>query len=184
MIEKAKLLADELGVPEDKLYFSSKWLQKFKKRNGICQIKLHREADFVDENVITESLPLLQRFEDECFISDLVYHKGLKEDDLCEADDLRLENLIRLLNILCLSNIIETDEFLNFNGEEIVYKVFLKDQIIKKLAYVFRNNESIKVMDEGNTEIIDEEKDNSIEPAVVSGSSALNSLKNVQMFLL
>ncbi|CAG8715642.1 34106_t:CDS:2, partial [Racocetra persica] len=60
MIEKAKLLADKLGVPEGKLYFSSGWLQKFKERNGIYQIKLHREADSVDEDVITESLPLLK----------------------------------------------------------------------------------------------------------------------------
>ncbi|CAG8763913.1 15090_t:CDS:1, partial [Dentiscutata heterogama] len=50
MIEKAKLLADELGVPEGKLYFSSGWLQKFKKRNRICQIKLHGEAGSVDKD--------------------------------------------------------------------------------------------------------------------------------------
>ncbi|CAG8642393.1 1298_t:CDS:2, partial [Dentiscutata heterogama] len=105
-------------------------------------------------------------------------------DDLHEAGNSRLENLIRSLNILCLPNAIETDEFLNFNSEEIVYEVFLEDQIIKKLAYVFRNDKSIKVIDEGNTEVMDEEEDDSVEPAVVSGSSALNSLKNVQMFLL
>ncbi|CAG8753839.1 2758_t:CDS:2 [Cetraspora pellucida] len=91
-------------------------------------------------------------------------------DDLCEAGDSRLENLIRSLNTLCLPNAMETDEFLNFN----------KDQIIKKLAYVFRNDESVEVMDEGNTEVMDD----SVEPTVVSGSSALNSLENVQMFLL
>ncbi|CAG8757556.1 3576_t:CDS:2 [Dentiscutata erythropus] len=42
IIKKAKLLADELEVSENKLYFSS------------------REARSVDENVITVSLPLLQ----------------------------------------------------------------------------------------------------------------------------
>ncbi|CAG8793250.1 24333_t:CDS:1, partial [Racocetra persica] len=105
-------------------------------------------------------------------------------DNLCEAGDSRLENLIRSLNTLCLPNSIETDEFLNFNGEKIVYEVFPEDQIIKELAYVFRNDESVEVMDEGNTEVMDEEEDDSVEPAVVSGSSALNSLKNVWMFLL
>ncbi|CAG8601643.1 21088_t:CDS:2 [Cetraspora pellucida] len=30
MIKKAKLLVDELEVPEGKLHFSSEWLQKFK----------------------------------------------------------------------------------------------------------------------------------------------------------
>ncbi|CAG8646856.1 29200_t:CDS:2, partial [Racocetra persica] len=97
-------------------------------------------------------------------------------DDLCEASNSRLENLIRSLNTLCLPNAMETDEFLNFNGEEIVYEVFLKNQIIKKLVYIFRNDESVEVMDEGNTEIMDEEKDDSVEPAVVSDSLALNSL--------
>ncbi|CAG8805148.1 24248_t:CDS:2, partial [Cetraspora pellucida] len=105
-------------------------------------------------------------------------------DDLHKAGDSRLEGLIRSLDTLCLSNVIEIDEFLNFNGEEIVYEVLPEDQIIKELAYVFRNDESVEVIDEGNTEVIDEEEDDSIEPAIVSGNSALNSLENVQMFLL
>ncbi|CAG8499965.1 24240_t:CDS:1 [Cetraspora pellucida] len=60
IIEKAKLLVDKLGVPEGKLHFSSGWLQKFKEQNRICQIKLYREAGSDDEDVIIESLPLLQ----------------------------------------------------------------------------------------------------------------------------
>ncbi|CAG8554915.1 5934_t:CDS:2, partial [Racocetra persica] len=104
--------------------------------------------------------------------------------DLHEAGDSRLENLIKSLNTLCLPNVIETDKFLNFNGEEIVYEVFPEDQIIKELAYVFRNDESVEVMDEGNTKVMDEEENDSVEPAVVSGSSVLNSLENVRMFLL
>ncbi|GES96196.1 CENP-B homolog protein 2-like [Rhizophagus clarus] len=39
LIEKAKLLASELGVPEDTLQFSSSWLQGFKKRNGILNVQ-------------------------------------------------------------------------------------------------------------------------------------------------
>ncbi|CAG8568621.1 3799_t:CDS:2 [Cetraspora pellucida] len=105
-------------------------------------------------------------------------------DDLREADNSRLEGLIRSLDTLCLSNAMEIDEFLNFNGKEIVYEVPPEDQIIKELAYVFRNDESVEVMDEGNTEIIDEEEDDSVKPAIVSGSLALNSLENVWMFLL
>ncbi|CAG8832798.1 12342_t:CDS:2, partial [Cetraspora pellucida] len=105
-------------------------------------------------------------------------------DDLHEAGNSRLEGLIRLLDTFCLPNVMEIDKFLNFNSEEIVYEVFSEDQIIKKLAYVFRNDESVEVMDKGNTEVIDEEEDDSVEPTIVSGSSALNSLENVQMFLL
>ncbi|CAG8818665.1 32553_t:CDS:2, partial [Racocetra persica] len=59
LIEKAKMLANELGVPKDKLQFSSRWLQKFKERNGVCQRKLYGEADSVDLNVIARSLLLL-----------------------------------------------------------------------------------------------------------------------------
>ncbi|CAG8757566.1 3578_t:CDS:2, partial [Dentiscutata erythropus] len=105
-------------------------------------------------------------------------------EDFYEASDLRLEGLIRSLNTLCLSNTMKTDKFLNFNGEDIVYKVSLKDQIFKELAYVFRNDESVEVIDEENSEVMDKEDDDSVKPAVVSNSSALNSLENVRMFLL
>ncbi len=59
LIEKAKQLADELNIPEGTLQFSSGWLQKFKDRNNILQIKLQGEANSADENAIAEALPLL-----------------------------------------------------------------------------------------------------------------------------
>ncbi|CAG8645697.1 15846_t:CDS:1, partial [Cetraspora pellucida] len=58
------------------------------------------------------------------------------------------------------------------------------NQIIKRFAYVFKNDENAKVTDEKNTELMDEEKDDSVESVIVSGNSALSSLKNVWMFLL
>ena len=60
MIEKAKLLADGLGVPENSLLFSTGWLQGFKKYNGIHQEKLQGEAASIDQNIVTEVLPLLR----------------------------------------------------------------------------------------------------------------------------
>src|SRR5207247_2502594 len=60
LVEKAKQLADELNVPEGTLQFSSGWLQKFKDRNSIRQIKLQGEADSADENAIAKALPLLR----------------------------------------------------------------------------------------------------------------------------
>jgi hypothetical protein len=60
LIEKAKLLANGLGIPEDALKFSSGWLQSFKKRNGIRQEKLQGEAASVDQAAIAEFLPLLR----------------------------------------------------------------------------------------------------------------------------
>ncbi|CAG8783442.1 12446_t:CDS:2, partial [Dentiscutata erythropus] len=56
IVKKTKLLAKKLGVSESKLYFSAEWLQKFKERNGIRQIKLHGEALSVNEDIIIESL--------------------------------------------------------------------------------------------------------------------------------
>lgn len=44
IIEKAKQLADRLGIPNGTLSFSPGWLQKFKDRNGIRQQKLHGEV--------------------------------------------------------------------------------------------------------------------------------------------
>ena len=59
LIEKVKLLANELGVPEGTLQFSSGWLQGFKKQNGICQENLHGEVASSDQIAIDEALPLL-----------------------------------------------------------------------------------------------------------------------------
>src|SRR5262249_49432317 len=59
LVEKAKILADRLGVPEGALQFSPGWLYKFKTRNGIRQQKLHGEAASADETAISDALPLL-----------------------------------------------------------------------------------------------------------------------------
>ncbi|CAG8796528.1 15721_t:CDS:2, partial [Racocetra persica] len=59
IIEKAKLLANELKISESKLQFSQGWLQKFKERNRIHQKILHSEEGSADQNAIVESLPLL-----------------------------------------------------------------------------------------------------------------------------
>src|SRR6185295_7915472 len=60
LIEKAKQLADGLEVPDGTLEFSAGWLQKFKKRNGIHQQKLHGEASSADLEAINDALPLLK----------------------------------------------------------------------------------------------------------------------------
>jgi len=60
LIEKAKSLAQDLGISEDTLQFSPGWLYKFKNRNGIRREKLYGEEASADLNAITESLPLLR----------------------------------------------------------------------------------------------------------------------------
>ena len=48
LIERAKTLASGLGIPEGALNFSVGWLQKFKIRNSIHQIKLQGEGASVN----------------------------------------------------------------------------------------------------------------------------------------
>ncbi|CAG8771584.1 15467_t:CDS:2, partial [Cetraspora pellucida] len=116
------------------------------------------------------------RSEDECFTG--------YSDNFYEANNSGLRDRISLLDILCLLNAIKIDEFLNFNGKEVVYEVPSEDQAIKDLVYVFKNDENIEAIDEENIEVIDYKMDNSIEPAIISSSLALNSLESIQMFLL
>ncbi|CAG8809710.1 12981_t:CDS:1, partial [Dentiscutata erythropus] len=60
LVEKAKLLANGLGIPEGALNFSHSWLDKFKDRNNICQRKLEGEAESADEVAIINALPALR----------------------------------------------------------------------------------------------------------------------------
>ena len=59
LIEKAKLLANGLGISQSTLQFSPGWLQKFKQHNGIHQHNLHGEAASADHTAIANALPLL-----------------------------------------------------------------------------------------------------------------------------
>ena len=59
LIEKAKMIADGLDIPQDALHFSSGWLHKFKERNGIRRQKLEGEASSTNEAAIADALPLL-----------------------------------------------------------------------------------------------------------------------------
>ena len=60
LIEHAKSLASKLEIPEGALNFSVGWLQKFKKRHSIHQVKLHGEGASVDLTVVSEALPQLR----------------------------------------------------------------------------------------------------------------------------
>jgi hypothetical protein len=60
VIEKAKLIADGLGIPAGELQFSLGWLQKFKERNGIRQYTLQGEAASADNMAIAEAMPVLR----------------------------------------------------------------------------------------------------------------------------
>ncbi|CAG8532142.1 12651_t:CDS:2 [Dentiscutata heterogama] len=60
IIKKAKLLVKGFKISENQLKFFNGWLQKFKDRNGIHQIVLHKEATSAAYAKIEEILPILK----------------------------------------------------------------------------------------------------------------------------
>src|SRR5262249_27347461 len=58
LVEKAKLLAEGLGIPNT-LQFSHGWLARFKERNGLRQRLLEGEAASADNAAIANSMPML-----------------------------------------------------------------------------------------------------------------------------
>ncbi|CAG8763047.1 3294_t:CDS:1, partial [Dentiscutata erythropus] len=78
----------------------------------------------------------------------------------------------------------KVDELFTISKKNLVYGLLLDNQIIKEFAYIFRRDESVEIIDDKDIEVMDDEINNSIEIAIVSGSSALSNLKSVQTFLL
>ena len=93
-----------------------------------------------------------------------------------ETDDPILDELSDTLGTLCLFNVMNVKEFLNYPEEDTVYKVFDDDQIIVGLVDIFkkRPNES---------DDLDEMDDNN-ELVVINTNVALKSLETVHTFLL
>ncbi|CAG8710758.1 2870_t:CDS:2, partial [Dentiscutata erythropus] len=60
LVEKAKIIANGLGISEGALNFSHGWLDKFKDQNNICQHKLEGEAELADVAAIISTLPALR----------------------------------------------------------------------------------------------------------------------------
>ncbi|CAG8441249.1 7609_t:CDS:2 [Scutellospora calospora] len=66
--------------------------------------------------------------EDKCFTGNSIYYKGTGYlNNLYEANNSGLRELISSLDTLCFLNTIEVNEFLNINSEEVVYEVLLED---------------------------------------------------------
>jgi hypothetical protein len=59
--EKAIFFAHNLGVPENTLTFSSGWITRFKKRNGLRRYKLHGESASVSLETLSQEREKLQR---------------------------------------------------------------------------------------------------------------------------
>jgi hypothetical protein len=60
LIEKAKILANGLGIPQGALNFSPGWLYKFKNRNGIRLRQLQGEAASANEEAIGDYMPIIK----------------------------------------------------------------------------------------------------------------------------
>jgi len=90
-----------------------------------------------------------------------------------------LEELSDSIGALNLSNAMQIDEFLNNPEEGMVYEVpDNDDKIIEGLVEIFKKQLEVPIED------IEDDKDDSIEPVVISASEASKSLKTVYAFLL
>ena len=90
-----------------------------------------------------------------------------------------LEELSDSIGALKLSNAMPVDEFLNNSEEEIVYEVSDDDnEIIECLVEIF------KKQPEAVTEDVEDDKDDSIEPVIISVDEASKGLNIVRAFLL
>ncbi|CAG8474641.1 4926_t:CDS:2, partial [Cetraspora pellucida] len=61
VVEKAKVFANMLNIPDGDLKFSPGWLFKFKKRHGLRKITKHGEAASVDDDVVAATIPKLRK---------------------------------------------------------------------------------------------------------------------------
>ncbi|CAG8453967.1 23609_t:CDS:2, partial [Dentiscutata erythropus] len=193
LIEKAKLLANRLGVPVGILNFSLGWLQKFKERNRIGREKLYGEDGSVNENIIIRELLLLRnKYSDYPLeriynIDETALFYQLEPDYLLATqlplfnelliETPLLEVLSQNLNNLNFPDAIYIEEYLAIPEENIVYKVPNKDEIIINLIETFRRTDA-----EYNKN--QEMADDSIEKEIISLNVALKSLKNIHTYLL
>ena len=84
-----------------------------------------------------------------------------------------------MLTTLNLSDRMPIEEFLNNPEEGMVYEVpDNDDKIIEGLVEIFKKQLEVPIED------IEDDKDDSIEPVVISASEASKSLKTVYAFLL
>ncbi|CAG8575855.1 17016_t:CDS:1, partial [Cetraspora pellucida] len=79
--------------------------------------------------------------------------------------------------ILNLSNMMSAEELLNNSNEKIVYEMPDNDKIIENLVELYKQPLNIQ------TDINEEDIDDSVEPLIVSANSALKSLEIVHSFL-
>src|SRR5437879_13230305 len=91
------------------------------------------------------------------------------------TDDPTVDDLSEMINKLHLSDPMQVNKFLFIPEEDIVYDIPDDNQLIQEIAETFKED-----IDEVNAE----EMDDSTEIPIVSASSALKSLENVQWFLL
>ncbi|CAG8628462.1 19845_t:CDS:1, partial [Racocetra persica] len=106
-------------------------------------------------------------------------------DEVCRTNDSSLDELVNALNNTHhLSNSMKVNEFLTISEKNLVNEIPPDDQIIKEFAYTFRKDEEAENIDDEGIDIIDDERDDSVEIAIVSSSSALSNLENVRIFLL
>ncbi|CAG8623485.1 22565_t:CDS:2, partial [Dentiscutata erythropus] len=197
LIKKAKLLAAGLGVPEGTLQFSSGWLQKFKERNGIRQVKPQGEAASADNvaiagnraedlkmNVLQAIRYTIQAWNEVtndtiryCWRHTNILSKSFNADlrnlseNIKQNVESEINDLVTMIENLNFSDPMQVEEFLNIPDENFAYEVPDDDRAIAELVEIFKNNDTVEDLDEVD------EMDDSLEIPIVSADSALEGLE-------
>ncbi|CAG8699369.1 4928_t:CDS:2 [Cetraspora pellucida] len=191
-IDKTKILVKELGVLPETLQFLYGWLQKFKERNGIHQLKLQGEAALADDNAIINALSLLksnwmlQQVEIEEQAEELKMNvlqviqfiiQSWKEINSKTIYNSVLANLSKMLKNIKFSDLMQAEEFLTIIEENITYEVPKNNQAIEELVEIFIN--------ECNLEYSDTDKiDDSLETPIITFNKILKGLETIHLYLL
>ncbi|CAG8569430.1 3036_t:CDS:2 [Cetraspora pellucida] len=136
LIEKAKALANGLGVLPKTLQFSHSWLQKFKEKNDIRQIKLQGEAASADNDAIANILLLLKSNWEEVNpktiynywkhtnILPTTYNADLQNlSENIPQDSAELDDLSEMVKNINFSDPMHIEEFLTIPEEKITYEI-------------------------------------------------------------
>ncbi|CAG8441378.1 2386_t:CDS:2 [Dentiscutata heterogama] len=135
LVEKAKALADGLGISQEALNFSLGWLYKFKNQNSIRLCLFQGESVSANEVAISNIMP------DEVNINTIRncwYHTKILSEDTNsylqssleehrQATDSVLNDIADALDALDFFDPMQVDEFLAIPEENIIYEVLSDD---------------------------------------------------------
>ncbi|CAG8731740.1 10795_t:CDS:2, partial [Dentiscutata erythropus] len=174
---EAKALAREFGVLSEILQFSHSWLQKFKERNSICQIKLQDESASADDEAIINALPLLSSKYTK--ILPASYNADLRNlsENISQDNGSKINDLSKMLKNINFSDSMQVNKFLTIPEEKIIYTVFKSDKAIEELVEIFKDQYDLEYSELDKI-------DDSLEISTIIANEVFKSLETVHLYLL